>query len=274
MATYPKIGILTIFDGWHNYGQRLQAYSLCRFINENFGENCFLIDYFGAEGQSKKFKDFESENIKILKVRSREDIKKENFLFFVLGSDQVLNHHIIDTRSTWFGILNEKCKVVTYSASDGGYSIGDRCERNDFLKKILGMNEPVSIRETSSVSSVKRFAEDVRIHIDPSFLTDMETYRKIEKIPAPRNLVPGKFDFEYQINGRKIDDRKLDDGIPLIRCIGQTKDEIEFSPSEFLWLVDNCRNLYTNSFHGLAYGLLFGKKSIRFVRDERTNSLV
>lgn len=33
-------------------------------------------------------------------------------------------------------------------------------------------------------------------------------------------------------------------------------------PREFLWLVKNCRRYSTNSFHGNAFGIIFGKNLV------------
>lgn len=48
----------------------------------------------------------------------------------------------------------------------------------------------------------------------------------------------------------------------------------EYSVNEWLWMVQNCDVLYTNSYHGVCFGLLFNKKmNIANVNDFRVRNL-
>lgn len=83
------------------------------------------------------------------------------------------------------------------------------------------------------------------------------------------------FDFTYKIKNEY--DTVVEDpltGIKNYIVYGNT-DKIgkrNFQPDEFLWMVLNCRNFTTTSFHGNVFGIIFGKNMA--FSDERTFSVV
>ena len=46
-------------------------------------------------------------------------------------------------------------------------------------------------------------------------------------------------------------------------------DSYHYGPSEFLWLVDNCEVLFTDSFHGCCFSIIFKKPCKWFSRQEK-----
>ena len=65
-----------------------------------------------------------------------------------------------------------------------------------------------------------------------------------------------------------------EDGVRKYICDGQNKNKDRYSLEEFLWMVDHCRKLSTNAFHGYSFGIVFNKNIVcSELGNERMRSL-
>lgn len=68
------------------------------------------------------------------------------------------------------------------------------------------------------------------------------------------------FDFTYNL-GNEYDKVVEYDGVKNYIVYGNTFkiDKHNLQPDEFLWMLLNCRNFYSTSYHGLIFSILFNK---------------
>ena len=202
---YKKILLCTIVDDWHNYGQRLQAYALCKFINDNFDVECKLCDYRANPEETSSFREFQRHFIPSLHARNVKDIYEFDPDAILLGSDQILNNNIIDLRSYCFGILKVFKNISTYAAGETGWNpvkntpnILMQNDKNRFALKMLKRCEAISIREDVSAKRISSLLADrpVSCNIDPVFLLTTDDWRSLERKPS--GIEAGEvFDFVY-----------------------------------------------------------------------------
>jgi hypothetical protein len=54
----------------------------------------------------------------------------------------------------------------------------------------------------------------------------------------------------------------MKDGIKTYFYYGNNSNNDNIPPEEFIWMISHCRNLTTSSFHGIAFGILFKRRTI------------
>lgn len=233
-----KIGIITHFHKSINYGGVLQAYALCKFLNDN-GYSAQQILYthkstpIEAEKRSLRLifgklksrieRKLYAKRNKAVKARmenafcefrnsiphTEKEYTRENvaelsgeFDAFITGSDQVWNPFWYDP-SYMLNFVNAEKKRISYAASMGVSSLSDR-EREVF-KKELNAFDGLSVREGNAATLLSDLLErDVTVTVDPTLLLTKETWDSI----LPERKISEKYVFTYLLgNGMKA--RKL-----------------------------------------------------------------
>ena len=286
-----RIGIIT-FANSDNVGAVLQAFGLQQYLNKNNKVITEIINYSNEkvegvqsktkessgklEGLKKKFLQFYHlyKNRSFEKFRkryliysknkyNRETIKNcvQNYDIFITGSDQVFNLSCSDYDYSFFldFVPNNKLKY-SYAAS-GGNHIPPKKEVAK-VKKLLQAFDKISVRENScalkyGVDESKGFA----VSLDPIFLLPVDTWESI----MSKKLCKNKYVFVYLISFdknvlNKANEYAKENGYKVI-C---NKTSLEFishgSPTDFLSWVYHAEAVFTNSFHGTAFSVLFNKK--------------
>lgn len=306
-----KIGILT-FHRALNYGALLQAYGLVNYLTKN-AENCKveIIDY-RAPGIEKnrsvknRFFPFSIKNTlrtillikkinkfdiflkKYLPISSKiyteqniSDIENDYDIIFV-GSDQVWNTKITENDYNFFlaesNIKNKK-KINSYAASVGllEYDNIEKEKISAYLKKF----NHISIRESAS----QDIFEDMNIkidgvHVDPTLLISYEDWNLIVKgrkikddyilvynVKKPDNLLRYVKKFSNE-NNLKI--------VYIPNGIKPKGGKIMFpNINEFLSLFHNAKYIFTNSFHGTVFSIIFHKKMlVELKKDSQGNNRI
>ncbi len=299
-----KIGILTFYY-CKNYGAFLQAFALKKYL-ETLGHDTFFVNYkikslikrytlfpyykersflgnlkanfraiFEIKNRSlriSKFNSFSKEYFKEKGIYSRNDAD----LIFV-GSDQVWNPKLTyGYDEIYYGILAKKYNIphFTYAVS---------CPASLLtldIKSYLSNFKKIGVRERELQSTLKKmFDVDSVMTLDPTLLFTVSFYNKlIESQPVALkqnyllsyNLMSNKSQTECAITYAK--DRNL-------TYVGM--HDIAFKtagPLDFLSLIKNAKYIFSSSFHGTVFSILFHKKFMCFLsgdeRDERILSLL
>lgn len=287
-----KIGVLT-FQNAYNYGAVLQAYALKTVI----GESCDVINYHNEyfEQLEQSFHKEKSIKRKIIKVFYKSKLDKrverfekfrKNFLIkqqplikdnelknlnnkynqFITGSDQVWNLNCSGGNKAYFlNFVNDIKKKNSYAASFGSESID--IESREITKSLLKEFNNISIREKSGQKIIKDLlGKDVPVVLDPTMLLTSNEWNNISK----EINFNKKYILVYTVlNGDKIVDfAKIMSKITglEIRCITTSlkpsfgiKCIRDAGPLEWLSLMENAEMVITNSFHGLAFSLIYNK---------------
>lgn len=294
-----KIGIVT-FGRADNYGAVLQGYSLCRYINKNFGR-CEVIDFtpnfmigrYSIFKLNKKniksiLKSFIGAFIRLplnLKKKTRfesfrkldDTFSKEKYVgklddrydTYIVGSDQVFNLELTHNDIEFFmPRIDSDHKKITYAASVGVSSLSQDDEK--VFKDNLEKFEYISIREKEGQKLIQKLfpEKNIQQHIDPVFLTSKSDWRKLIKA----RIVKEKYILIYAFKDFKLAysiAKELDEDIKIVFIRNDFKkiadDVINIKaagPLEFLSLIRYAEFVITDSFHGTAFSIIFEKNFI------------
>ena len=296
-----KIGIITLFD-YLNIGNKLQNYAMQELIRGLGGRPITIVngdllfkanlktrikEYIGF--YSAKYKRYYLEKkrrkafyldtkdiIACTKPIRMQDIGSldQDFDAFVVGSDQVWFRWSDVPLEMDFHFLcfTSKNKRICYAPSFGRDSISSD-EIKSYEKWLSGF-ERLSVREQSGVSIVYGITgKEPELLCDPTMILPRERWDNV--MIKPRYSVPEKYVLVYFLsqmseaqrtiigqyvrnNGCKVINIYCPDS-PMYYCT---------SPREFLYLVRNANYIFTDSFHGTVFSILYHKRFTLFSRND------
>lgn len=227
--------------------------------------------------RKKKFNEFNKRYIKFSNYsigfnKAPKDLKRD-YDYFVCGSDQVWNPLIpivIDDIENGFAQFADYNQRIAYAASFGIKEIPE--EFKSQFKKLLNGMKYISVREESGVNIVKNLiGKEVKHVLDPTLLLLKEEWLKVSEKPKWFNGKPfiltyflGKPDTALSKYIMTIAKEKKLEIIDLsIEFLSSkeisNKDYFSVSPSEFIWLINSCSLMLTDSFHGSVFSVIFNK---------------
>ena len=194
----------------------------------------------------------------------------EKFDVVVYGSDQIWRKQEGmggELNPVYFGgdVVNAD-RHVAYAASMGKIALTDRDKEN--IRKWLEKFDGVAVRESDLREVIEEIGvKDVEQVLDPTLLLESDDWRNIIDIkPGERHyvlfydLMPESFDEEAI---RRFAKEK---GLDLIVLKARAdsliprKDVLEYEdPAGMVNLIANADYVFTSSYHGLVFSLLFGK---------------
>lgn len=243
-----KIGLNSV-DGTYNtnFGSSLQCFALYSFLEELFPKDeVVYLSY-----QSKKQKKDSIVTEKILYGKSLKSICDLELLDkCVIGSDCIMYFNKRDERN-----LNE-IFMPNYQVDKILYSIGSQNEQHEmkpYWREYLSNMEYVSIRDIDN----QKYILNSIVNIDPTLLYDENWWDK--HIVKPSGLDENeiqKTNITYCPWFLKNDTGwfKKPDG-----CMECYLNEHIKSPFEFLWVLKNCMEVHSYSFHAFIFSLIFNK---------------
>lgn len=302
-----KIGILT-FHRANNLGAVLQASALLNYL-QSLGCDCEIIDFIpnnaiDSSGYIKKFlrfvkkiiifpkshrnykreKRFENYRLKYYSLSREtyygdEDIRKKqiNYDILISGSDQILNTTLTGNSKSFYLSFASVIKKVSYASSFGRTNI-TKLER-ELIKSEFSNFDAISVREESAKDIVfQETGRNSQLVVDPVFLLSKDEWCKRcnEEISLPKKYI---FVYSMEVSPvleyivKKISD---ENNLPVIvvrgggkasRIIG--KEDFSCGPAEFLRYIRDAALIVTNSFHGIAVSLIYGKKFVAIAHSKR-----
>lgn len=301
-----KIGIITITRGY-NYGNKLQNYAVQKvleslghnaetIINDPYNKNnkftktikFILAKLYNVSGLSKikklnsflrtiEFESFSKKYIKSSKYAiSINNIPTEinnDYDFFVCGSDQIWNPHIEATSEIDFLSFATSGKKIAYAASFGVSNIP--LERQPEYKKLINEIDYLSVREEDGAKIIKELTgRHSEVVIDPTLMLDKSEWIKISKKP---NLKINKnyilLYFLGEISKKTMEsiiEISKNNDLEIINLLDKNNKNIyKIAPDEFIYLISNCKLVFTDSFHAIIFSIIMEKP---FVICERLDS--
>lgn len=276
-----KIGILT-FHWAANYGAVLQAYALQQAL-KSLGANVEIIDYYPASYKKNILYAFKTKHInhihrriievrkeKIIELFRKDNLKRSRYYksdnelkqllgeydCIICGSDQIWNESFYKygehgkTAVYFLDFLNNKTIKASYAASFGTTKYNT--ELLSEIRQYLSDFDYVSVREQTGVEILKEIGIDACVVADPTLLHDKTLYEKFTK-----GSINDKCAFTYMLHGKYKDAQSLvkyarNNGFTISNCgiIGV---------EEWLSNIHNSGLVITNSFHGVAFSVVFRK---------------
>lgn len=294
-----KIGILTFTYG-DNFGQRLQNYALEKYLTDLGCEVCTLKQYgrkkdykyevkqfiksliartFSLEKVKRhwRFLKFDQKYIKYYKKKIGQDRIPENlkneFDYFVTGSDQVWSPFTTDVNDTFFVTFAEKAQRISYAASIAAEYIPED-QQEIYVRRFSGFNR-ISVREGNLNSWITENTGLVpEVHIDPTLLFDGAFWGQMAK--RPKQLKGRKYILFYFLGSNEekqslIEKYKLHD----YEIIDILNDPVylNIGPCEFLYLIKNATAVITDSYHGTLFSIQFHRTFVVANRKDKLNNM-
>lgn len=293
-----KIAILT-FQRAINYGATLQMYALQKVIKDknyhveilDYYSNFIYKEYeifnfinlknmlhkilnsYVIYKKNKKFRNFIINNMEFSKKLLANDLKniEKDYDIFIVGSDQVWNPEITNNDVNYFlDFLDNNKKKYSYAASFGISKWKDSYTLD--IKDLLKSFQKISVREKTAKDMIhSKIKREIFVNIDPVFLltrdnwmnfvnksvTKQKEYILVYTVGNPKYIyeyaknLSKKYNYEilnirYKIS---LKNRSLN--------IGHTLYDI--GPDEFVSLIANAKCIVTNSFHAIAFSIIFNK---------------
>ena len=290
------IGILTFLNA-NNYGAVLQAFSLYNklkcmgFDVEMIDYRCPIIEAKHSASLSnrksikskligfiynkifrKRRKKFEMFRTQLPKSRAYtpNDIEQANdqYDLFITGSDQVFNFTLTGHDETFFlDFVESKNKKISYAASMGKFIDSEK----DTYAKLLKDFRLLSVREKSTAEQIENKLGIPCSNVpDPVFLHSAEEWKALmgvhtEKRQKPYVLIYTLFEsaelYRLAKEYAKKNNYKVIAITKALRPGGFADVFVrDAGPKEFLSLIMNAAYVVTDSFHGTAFSIIFGKQ--------------
>jgi len=294
----------------YNYGAVLQTYALYSYLISK-GHNVEVINYRpwyykGSTSSNNMFRrlfrriiripdnikservfyNFLKQNIRLsMEYTSYQDLMSANLKgdLFIAGSDQIWNTNLPNGKDLAFYLdFTKSGKKVTYAASLGmdNISKSDKSFFRDQLKKL----DNISVREITAKNLLHQIGvDDVEVVLDPVYLLSSEIWKKKEK--KPNFKYAGKYILVYVFNHQKeifIDAKKFAKKFGYkIYSVNTFWEYIlmdcdqyfwNCTPFEFIYLINHAECIFTNSFHGFSFSLIFNKPVYVYRKNDSGNS--
>ncbi len=299
-----RIGIITHYYKSENYGGNLQAYALCRYLNE-MGYDAEQISYDIRKEQSfivrlkLKLRDIwfwhsfdfaKNRSIRRKKIQlfnksiphskryNKSTVAKcvENYDAFVVGSDQVWHPNAV-CDAYLLKFVKSKIKL-SYAAS---FAINELSENQKAgYREALKSFDGISVREEKGVELLKDLT-DKRVwwSIDPTLLLSAKQWdeiadRKVEESPYIFCYFLGE-DLNYRKLAGEFAEKKQLPIVTLPNLKGKFRDcdstfgnkqLYDVSPADFVSLIKNATYILTDSFHATAFSVIYEKQFFVFER--------
>ena len=297
-----KVGVITL-NGYFNYGNRLQNYALCSYLNkidgveaENIWYNeheiidnkqyspfTFIRKYIAHKSFREKFVNGSSQkdairkynirkfNEKYIPTRYVDDVQKieKEYDYFVVGSDQIWHPEWADCEVAFlqFAQLNKR---IAYSASIGVSEIPEK-NKLDFTKGLKGMRH-ISVREEAGAAIVKKLTgKEAPVLLDPTMLISREEWANLSV--KPFYCKNERYLLMFFLGGcsdsrmKKIKQIARENNLSVIDLSDvQQFDYYVSGVEEWLYLIHHAALVATDSFHGTVFSIIMGVPFINYPR--------
>lgn len=300
-----RIGIVTIPD-ITNYGNRLQNYAVSRVLQQKYGCDVVSLASYKEKafengnyvlwtknfiarklcsfpelaekrfgGGITRWANFYQWNKKNIPTRNSyshtclpDSINSEYDLFFA-GSDQIWNYRFPGTKyDDYFLKFAEDKKKAALSGSFGVESIPAEW-RQTYMDGLSGFAH-ISVREEAGAKIIKELiGRDVPVLVDPVMLLSREEWLKVARKPRADTSKP--YVLKYYL-GEETDEERIDhwakeNGYEVYELLNDQIPELySAGPGEFISLVANAALVASDSFHCIAFSIIFKKPFVVYAR--------
>lgn len=283
-----KTAIITFQDA-SNYGAALQAFALktvltqwsdtdvINYYNEAFhrstapsGIKGKLLHLLNGRTYARKNERFQLFQMQYL-VGGSESIDDaglagldNRYDLFVTGSDQVWNLECSGNKTAYFlDFVKDNRKKCSYAASFGSTVV----KNEQLVQPLLSSFNGISVREESGKQLIRQMlGRDIPVVLDPTLLMKKDRWKDcfhlnfcqrhvlVYEVLRGENLVAAATKYGRQHNLPVVCITSTNRPRPGVKCI---KDA---GPEQWLKLFAESAYVFTNSFHGLAFSLIFEKQ--------------
>lgn len=220
-----------------------------------------------------KLKKFTAQRIHAERVnetkRAMQGIDPE-YMAFIVGSDQVWNPFFGCGQDSRFLSFASPAKRIAYAASFGVRSLPAACEASYSCG--LSAMESISVREDEGAQIVQKLTgRQVPVLIDPTMMLTREEWLEIARPARKKTNKPYVLLFFLgEISSERMNHivRKASEKDFILINIS-TPDSIYYAIGieEFVSYIANAEVVFTDSFHGTVFSILFNKPFVTYARS-------
>lgn len=289
-----------------NYGSLLQYYALQTFLMK-MGEEAYWLRYTLEERDGAMGKIKTAAKIMLHPVRYvRRSKCQQSYLTFIgrylnvsgriYATYEALeaqppeaDRYITGSDQVWGGVLKanylcfvrDNSKKMAYAASFGRDEISR--EQMEAVKPWVRKFEKVSVREPSGISICKRMGVAAEEMTDPALLLEKEEYpadrRAAERDKAAVFCYFLNMDDAEEIYWPEIQEFAKQRGktvkvaaVPHTERVISSSSLVYPSPEEWLGYYEKAEYIFTNTFHGTVFAIIFRKKFLVFLQEGKTKA--
>ena len=264
---------VSFVDYWPKYhSDYFKVFSLNRFLKRNMkGKLLMLVNVMMPTKHIRKYRlqrfMHEKLNLANKPCYTDKDATTEHYDAVIYGSDQIWRkQHLggVEYDKWYFGSPNVVTnKKIVYAGSMG--KIDTTVKDDDYVKSMMTNFIKISVRENDLKSYLNKLGVECTQVIDPVFLLTKEQWRSI--------MAPSKNRGEYILFYNLLDSREArlfaeklakKKGLRIIEINKKTmmgKGYIRNASVErFLQLINDAAYVVSNSFHGVAFSIIFEKQ--------------
>lgn len=235
-------------------------------------------DFYRQKANYKRFKKKYLFNKGQKKLLITKQMKGLPYTCYIVGSDQIWNPDITyGLRKVYFGDFEnrKKKRVVAFAASLGGRILNEKY--GDEFKELISYVDAISVREEEAVAYVRNFSKKEVISVlDPVFLLEKEFWQRVEKKPKSKRYIlvyTTEWNKELQSYALRLAKEKGLTAV-MLRTGKYGVDEgfeVDYTagPAEFLGYIHYADYVVTNSFHAIAFCVIFQKQFLAFLHRSR-----
>lgn len=282
-----KIGILT-FHNADSYGAVLQAYALQQTLAKLGADSEFVqinvpvkeqpaaqqtpaaaalfARRIQAEGQKREalFADFRQKYMRISPAYQPTDPIDQDYDHFIAGSDQIWNFRIPGADARYFLPFAAAKKRHSYAASFGADALPEQTK--DWAGKQLSLFQNISVREASGCGIVEDLTgRQAEVCLDPTLLPDRADWEALAPKQEGEDYVL-LFLLKYdEVLVKKAQTQAEQLGIPLKVVTAAFMPQLGIPAwnstgvTQWLTAIRNARCVFTNSFHGMVFSMIYGR---------------
>lgn len=259
--------------------EQQDMYALFRKMDSltDIGINIFtILLYKKFSTHFRDYKEFLKNELKTSDklISKTEDLKliTNNYDAFIAGSDQVWNINCKDFDDAYYlSFVGNDKKKIAYAPSFGSTNMAKLNIRkyNDYMRSF----DAISIRENNGSKWIKELTgREAPVLLDPTFLLTKEEWLKLSD--KMEYKIKGEYIFYYAFSysdevNKVVKKFSKETGLPVIIMDAKSwvkkgakygfKLSERSGPLAFLNLMKNAKYIFTTSFHGTVFSILFEK---------------
>lgn len=216
---------------------------------------------------------------------TKTELEITSFDTIILGSDIIWDYSISFFNHDVYLFGNElnADRIISYAASFGTVKCGD--DYPEYVKNGIMRQSAISVRDENSANIVMSIVgKKPEVVIDPTFLWDfkndqnIKTEKKYEKyIVVYGSVFLQKLVMEAQLYAKQHDLKLicLDSLDDIFSWCDLTIKQKDMTPYEWCTFFKNAEIVFTCTYHGLMFGLIFNKRIVfsptKFILDKASS---
>lgn len=189
--------------------------------------------------------------------------------YFVVGSDQVWNPNL-DFKNYFLPFASPE-KRISYAASISSPDLPEAV-KVDYVKGLNGM-KTLSLREQAGADLVEKLTgRKAMVHVDPTLLLTADEWRKVSRQPAWYHGEDYVLTYFLGKRPLAVDEVIQSTGLKVVNLLDENVYEHYVTGvDEFIWAIEHAKLIYTDSFHGTLFSIIFRRPFV--VCDRVGNSI-